>query len=161
MAQPIELKIAPRDPKKELLVLLERAPAEHAAALLDGYDLIQQMHEHGVFELARGLLGAKDKIVESAAEGANSGEAVRAMRNAVILAKTLGSIDPVLLQSFSTSIAETLGDAKSAPANPPGTFSLLGSFLRADQRRALAFASSVFGRFGARLKGLGNAGVNG
>src|SRR5450756_1075883 len=64
MAQPIELKFAPRDPKRELLERLEQAPAEHAAALLDGYDLLQELHEQGAFVLVRGMLGAKDKILE-------------------------------------------------------------------------------------------------
>ena len=37
MAQPITLQLPPRDPKRELVERLEQAPAEHAAALLDGY----------------------------------------------------------------------------------------------------------------------------
>ena len=53
MAQPIALKLPPRDPKQELISRLEEAPAEHAAALLDGYELLQKLHEHGVFEIGR------------------------------------------------------------------------------------------------------------
>src|SRR5271156_3936349 len=101
MAQPIVLKIPPRDPKQELLARLEQAPAEHAAALLDSYELLQQLHEHGVFTLVRGVLGATDKLVEATSEGANSTEAIRAMRNAIILGKLLGSIDPEFLLAIS------------------------------------------------------------
>lgn len=109
MAQPITLQLPPRDPKRELVERLEQAPAEHAAALLDGYELLQQLYEHGVFTLIRGGLGATDKLVDAASSGANSTEAIRAIRNAIILSKMLGSIDPDFLQGVSTAVGETFG----------------------------------------------------
>ena len=152
MAQPIPLKLPPRDPKQELLAKLEQAPAEHAAALLDGYELLQALHEHGVFSLARGALGATDKLVEAASAGANSAESIRAMRNAIILAKMLGSIDPALLQGVATAVGETLGDVKSVPVEPPGLFSLLAGFTGADQRRGLALFERLLRKIGARMR---------
>lgn len=151
MAQPIPLQISPRDPRRELLAKLEQAPAEHAAALLDGYELLQQLHEHGVFTLARGVLGAKDKLVEAASAGADSTESIRAMRNAIILAKMLGSIDPELLQSLSNAVSESFGDVKSIPTKPPGFFSLLAGFTSSDHRRGLALLVRFFQKLGARL----------
>jgi uncharacterized protein YjgD (DUF1641 family) len=154
MAQPIPLTLQPRDPKQELIARLEQAPAEHAAALLDGYGLLQQMHEQGVFALMRGALGAKDKLVEAASEGANSTEAIRAMRNALILAKMLGSIDPELLQRISTSVGETFGDSKSLEKKPPGLFAIMTSLVDRDHRRGLSLISSI-------LKGLGPGSTSG
>ncbi len=148
MAQPIPLKLPPRDPKKELLEKLEQAPVEHAAALLDSYELLEQLHQHGVFSIARGALTATDKLVEATASGANSTEAIRAMRNAIILGKMLGSIDPELLQGISTAVGETLGDARSIPQNPPGLFALLFGFTGADHRRGLALVLNLFRRIG-------------
>jgi uncharacterized protein YjgD (DUF1641 family) len=152
MAQPIPLKIAPRDPKQELLTRLEQAPAEYAAALLDSYELLQELHEKGIFTVVRGVLGAGEKLVETAAAGANSTEAIRAMRNAIILAKMLGSIDPEFLQGVSTAVGETLGDAKRVPEKPPGLFSLLLGFASPDHRRGLALVERLFGKIGVQMK---------
>lgn len=151
MAQPIPLKLAPRDPKQELLSRLEEAPAEYAAALLDSYELLQQLHEHGVFTLVRGALGATDKLVEAASAGANSTEAIRAMRNAIILGKMLGAIDPEFLQGVSTAVGETLGDAKQVPARPPGIFSLLLGFTGREHRRGLALVERLVKNLGAQM----------
>jgi uncharacterized protein YjgD (DUF1641 family) len=151
MAQPISLKLAPRDPKQELLARLEQAPAEHAAALLDSYELLQELHEHGVFTLVRGALGATDKLVEAATAGANSEESIRAIRNAMILAKMLGSIDPEFLQGISNAVGETLGNAKRIPEKPPGLFSLLIGFTSSDHRRGLALVERLFGKIGKHM----------
>jgi len=156
MAQPIPLTLQPRDPKQELIARLEQAPAEHAAALLDGYELLQQLHEHGVFALMRGALGAKDKLVEAASEGANSTEAIRAMRNALILGRMLGSIDPDLLQRLSTSVSETFGDARSLQKKPPGLFALMTGLADRDHRRGLSLISGILEKLGSGL----NSGTN-
>jgi len=152
MAQPISLKIAPRDPKQELLTRLEQAPAEYAAALLDSYELLQELHEKGIFTIARGVLGAGEKLVETASAGANSTEAIRAMRNAIILAKMLGAIDPEFLEGVSTAVGQTLGDAKRVPEKPPGLFSLLFGFASPDHRRGLALVERLFGKIGMQMK---------
>ncbi len=152
MAQPISLKLPPRDPRQELLARLEEAPAEHAAALLDGYELLQQLHEHGVFALIRGALGATDKVVEAASAGANSTEAIRAMRNGIILAKLLGSIDPEIMLAISNSVGDTFGNRRAVPENPPGIFKLLSGFASPDHRRGLSIVSGFLKNLGSRLK---------
>jgi len=157
MAQPISLKLPPRDPRQELLARLEEAPAEHAAALLDGYELLQELHEHGVFALIRGALGATDKVVEAASAGANSTEAIRAMRNGIILAKLLGSIDPEVMLAVSGSVGDTFGNVKSVPENPPGTFKLLSGFAGPDHRRGLSLISRFLENLGSRLKSGGSS----
>jgi len=76
MAQPIPLSLPARDPRAELRSRLENAPVEHAEALLDSYELLQQLHEHGVFQLVSGVLGASEvRGVDSChAERNHSGE---------------------------------------------------------------------------------------
>jgi uncharacterized protein YjgD (DUF1641 family) len=102
MAQPIALEIPPRDARRELLTRLENAPAEHAEALLDSWELLQKLHEARVFEVLRGVLSAGDKVVESAVGATETPEAIRALRNAMILGKMLGSINPELMQCYAT-----------------------------------------------------------
>ena len=152
MAQPIALKLPPRDPKQELLTRLDEAPAEHAAALLDAYELLQLLHEHGVFTLVRGALGATGKLVETAAAGANSTESIRAIRNAIILTKMLASIDPVVLEGTCVAVGETFGNAKSTPAEPPSLFSLAVGFGSRDLRRGLGLINTFLKRLAYQLK---------
>lgn len=152
MAQPIALEMPPRDPKRELLARLEQAPAEHAAALLDGYELLQSMHEHGIFITIRGLLGAGDKLTEAVSEKANTEQAIRAMRNAILLTEMLGSIDPELLQGTCVAVSQTLGDVRKVSHEPPSLLSLLGSFLSRDLRRGLGLVSTLLGNLAYQLK---------
>src|SRR6267154_1635214 len=63
MAQPIPLNVPARDPRAELQTRLENAPLRHAAALLDAYEVLQGLHDRGVFELLRGAFGSSDKVL--------------------------------------------------------------------------------------------------
>ena len=42
MARPISLELPPRDPRQELRKRLDEAPIEHAEALLDSWELLQE-----------------------------------------------------------------------------------------------------------------------
>jgi len=86
MAQPIPLDLPPRDPRKELLDRLENAPEQHAEALLDAYELLEQLRQAGILQLLRGTLSAGDEILERAASAARSPQGTRALRNLLILA---------------------------------------------------------------------------
>src|ERR1700684_1208572 len=108
MARPIPLELPPRDPREELRKRLDQAPLAHAEALLDSYELLQQLHDHGVFELLRGGFSASDKLIETSVDAAKSDESVRAIRNAIILGKVLGAINPDVLRCVATAATETL-----------------------------------------------------
>ena len=157
MAQPIPLKLPPRDPRAELLGRLENAPVEHAEALLDSYELLQQLHEHGVLQLLRGVLGASDKLVETAVEAAKSEESIRAMRNAIILAKMLGSIDPKVLEGIAVAARQTLGSDKKADSEPPGLFSLFSQFRHRELRRSIALINRFLETLGIQLGARGDS----
>ena len=90
--------------------------------MLDSYELLQQLHEHGVFELLRGALGASDKLIETAVDATKSDESIRAIRNVIILGKTLGSINPEVLQCVALAASETLGCYERPMIEPPGPF---------------------------------------
>jgi uncharacterized protein YjgD (DUF1641 family) len=158
MARPIPLEIPPRDPRKELLTRLENAPQEHAEALLDAYELLQELHDHRVFEVVRGALGASDKLAENATRAAESPQSVAALRNLIIIAKTLGSMNPDLVQCVATAATETLGSEKKPVIEPPGLVSLLGQFRRKELRRSIALINQFLETLGNQLKLKGSAG---
>ena len=79
MATPIPLDLPPRDPRAELQTRLQNAPMEHAEALLSAYEVLQGMHDRGVFDLLRGALGSSDKVTEILLETAKSPEAIRGL----------------------------------------------------------------------------------
>ncbi len=152
MARPIPLEIAPRDARKELLERLEKAPAEHAEALLDSYELIQQLHDAGVFETLRGVLSAGDRVVEAAVSATQTPEAIHALRNAIIFGKMMGSINPELMQCIATATSETLGSERKPVIEPPGLLSLLGQFRRKELRRSVALINWFLESLGNQLK---------
>ncbi|MGA2536783.1 MAG: hypothetical protein ABSF53_12250 [Terracidiphilus sp.] len=159
MARPISLELPHRDPREELCNRLEGAPIEHAEALLDSYELLQQLHDKGVFQLLRGALGAGDKMVESAVETARSDESIRALRNAIIIAKMLGSINPDLLQGVAVAVEETLGSFRKPVIEPPGLFSLLSQFRHKELRRSVALVNRFLETLGIEIKRRGSADI--
>jgi uncharacterized protein YjgD (DUF1641 family) len=152
MARPILLDLPPRDPREELRERLQQAPVAHAEALLDSYELLQQLHDHGVFELLRGGFSASDKLIETAVDAAKSDESVRAIRNAIILGKMLASINPEVLQGVAVAVGETLGGAQKPTTEPLGLFSLLNRFRRKEVRRSIALITLFLERLGTQFK---------
>jgi uncharacterized protein YjgD (DUF1641 family) len=152
MARPISLELPPRDPREELHARLDKAPVTHAAALLDLYELLQQLHDHQIFELLRGALGASDKLVETAVDATKSDESIRAIRNVLILGKTLGAINPEVLQCVAIAASETLGCYDQPVIEPPGLFSLLGQFRHKELRRSIAFINRFLEKLGTQIK---------
>jgi uncharacterized protein YjgD (DUF1641 family) len=146
------LELPPRDPREELRKRLEEAPVEHAEALLDSYKLLETLHEHGVFELLRGALGASDKLIEAAVNAARSDEAIRAIRNAIILGKILGAISPDVLQSVAAAVSETLGCYEKPIIEPPGLFSLIAQFSHNELRRSMALLNKFLESLGNQIK---------
>lgn len=152
MARPIALELPPRDPRDELRKRLDQAPVEHAEALLDSYDLLEKLHQHGLLELMRGALGASDKLIETAVDATKSDESVRAIRNAIILGKILGAINPDVLQGVAVAIEETLGCYQKPIIEPPGLFSLLSQFRHKELRRSMALINKFLESLGNQIK---------
>ena len=74
------MDLPPRDPRAVLFARLEKAPEEHAEALLSALDVLQGLHDRGVLELFRGALGSSDKVLEIAVDVAKSPESIRNIR---------------------------------------------------------------------------------
>jgi uncharacterized protein YjgD (DUF1641 family) len=148
MAKPIPLQLPPRDPREELRSRLDRAPLEHAEALLAGYEVLQGLYDEGVLDLLRGLLGSGGKMLETATDAARAPESVRLIRNLVILAKTLGEIDPDLLDGFALALPEAMQQAKAQGEEPPGFLAILNKFRSKDLRRGLVAVNSLLEAWG-------------
>jgi hypothetical protein len=69
----------------------------------------KQLHNLGAFEALRGALSSSDKLIEITVDAAKSDASVRAVRNAIILGKMLGSINPEALREVAIGAGEPLG----------------------------------------------------
>lgn len=152
MARPISFELPPRDARAELRKRIEEAPVEYAEALLDSYELLQQLHDKGMFQLLRGALGASDKLIETAVDAAKSDEAIRAIRNSIILGKVLASINPDVLQGVAVAVSETLGCYEKPIIEPPGLLSLLNQFRHKELRRSMALLNKFLEALGNQIK---------
>ena len=151
MARPIPFEMPRRDPREELQSRLENAPAEHAEAVLAAYEVLQGLHDRGVLDLLRGALGAGDKVLEQVVAAAKTPGAIRAMRNLLLLARTLGEIEPELLSDLTRAVPKALVQANEEESRPPGLLKLIGTFWNRDFRRGLAAFNDLLAVFGRHL----------
>jgi uncharacterized protein YjgD (DUF1641 family) len=139
MAVPIALTIPRRDPRAELQDRLAQAPVEHAEALLAAYAVLQGLHDRGILEGARGLLGSSDQVMEILVDAAKTPEAIRGTRNFIILTKLMAALDPVMLEGLAAAIPTAVAQGR-AP-EPLGFWALLRKLLSKDSRRAISVAA--------------------
>jgi uncharacterized protein YjgD (DUF1641 family) len=151
MAQPIPLELPERDPRAALQTRLQNAPAEHAEALLAVYEVLQALHNRGVFDLLRGAIVSGDKVAEIVVDTVNKPEFIVGIRNVMTLTKILGSVEPELLEGFARSLPEAIAYTKAHEAKPPGVLGVLVQFGRRDFRRGLILVNSLLESFGRNL----------
>jgi uncharacterized protein YjgD (DUF1641 family) len=151
MAQPIPLNLPARDARAELEARLQNAPTEHAEALLAAYEVLQGLHDRGVFELLRGALGSSDKVIEIIVEAAKTPESIRGIRNAIILGKILGAIEPEVIEGFAQALPEAITFTQAHSSKPPGLWSTMKSFRSKDFRRGLLLVNSLLEAVGRNV----------
>jgi uncharacterized protein YjgD (DUF1641 family) len=149
MARPIPLEMTKHDPREELRSRLEQAPVEHAAAVLAGLEVLQGIHDQGVLELLRGMLDGGSKVLEIVVEATKTPEAIRGIRNLLIMTKIIGAIDPEILKKFAESVPDALaGAAKAQEKEPPGFGEILRILRSRNLRRGLAVMNSALEALG-------------
>jgi len=148
MAKPVPLHLPPRDPREELRLRLERAPLEHADALLATYEVLQGLHDSGVLEALRGLLGSGGKVLEGVVDAARTPESVRAVRNLVVVFKVLGEIDPDVFDGFALALPEAMHHAREQGKEPPSLLAILNKFRSRDLRRGLVAINALLEAWG-------------
>jgi len=151
MAEPIPLTLPARDPRAELQARLQNAPLDHAEALLSAYEILQGLHDRGVFEVLRGALGSSDKVLELLVEAARSQESIRGIRNFLVLTRTLGAMEPALVEGFARSLPEAIALTKAYHDKPPGFWGILKQFRNPNFRRGLVLVNSMLEAFGRNL----------
>jgi len=152
MAKPIELmpKVnAAQGAREELKRRIDAAPVEHADAVLDAYELLQQLHDSGTLDVLRGLLGAGDQVVRHVVALAIKPESVSVLRNLLVLTNLLGAISPDKLESVLGGVPVAL--AQQPAENPPSLLALLRRFSSVESRRALNVAATVLESVGKGL----------
>jgi uncharacterized protein YjgD (DUF1641 family) len=150
MALPIRLESLSRDAHEEAR-RLDEAPVEHAEALLAAYNLLQELHDRGLLDILRGALHSSDFILDSVVETAKTPEAIRIVRNLILLSKVFANIEPGLLDRIAGSVPEGLAQISSKKTDAPGLFSLLQRSNNPDCRRGIAFTAGLLESLGKRL----------
>lgn len=151
MARPITLTAPVRDPRLELAEKLREAPLEHAEALLEALELLQQLHNREILSNARDLIAAGDTLAAHGAGVLETPESASALRNAVILGKMFAAIDPRVLHGFAQAMTETKAATESTE-EPPSLLSLLGQFRQKEVRRSISLLSRFLAALGTHLR---------
>jgi uncharacterized protein YjgD (DUF1641 family) len=149
MAQPILLELPRRDPREALYDRLSAAPQEHCEALLNVYDILQELQDRGVLELAKGTLGSSEKVLKILVDVANKPEMIRGIRNLMILTKMAGSLEPELLERLEQGVQEGLVEAREP--KPIGLWRLVKKLISQQSRRVLVMTACVVQSVGKHL----------
>ena len=154
MAQPIPLEIPPRNPGAEQRSRVERAPEEHAEAVLAAYELLQELHDQGVLDILRSAVAARDELLEKVVDNANTPDVIRAIRNLMFWRQVLGKIEPEWFQGIFQAIPDALATATAQRDERVGVWQLLRRAISRDSLRGLAAAVDVLESFARHLYAL-------
>ena len=158
MAKPVPAVLKPpqisneADKRAELQRKLAEAPVEHAAALLNFYELIQALHDSGTTDLLRAFLGARDAITGRVSKAMSAPEAIRTVRNLIALAQIAGSVDPRVLESLRDAVTEVAEKTRQPSGKPPGILKIMKRADSEDSLRALSATTDLLESFGRHLR---------
>ena len=151
MAKPIEFKPATVDFKADLQRRLEKAPDEHAAALLAAYDVLEAAYDEGLLDILHGMIASKDTIITTLSRFAREPEGIAGIRNLLTAAKILTALDPEVLDQVSKVMARATEEHKREQT-PPSLFQLAKRANSEDSRRGLSFMTMILSGLGRSLK---------
>jgi len=151
MAKPIAFKPTTVDAKADLLRRLEKAPDEHAAALLAAYDVLEAAYDKGLLDILHGMIASKDKIITTFSRYASQPEGIAGIRNLLTATKILTELDPRVLDQISDVMAKATEQHKREQ-KPPSFAQLARRATGRDSRRALSFLTMILSGFGKSLK---------
>src|SRR6202162_2319173 len=135
MAEPISL-LPPHQNGAGADRHLRDAPHQHADAILSALELLQLLHDRGVLDLRRGMVGAGDQLVGTLTAAVDTPESLRAIRNFILLTKFFGSIPPDILNSLVNAAVQGADREKARRA--PGMLHLLRRLRSENSRHAIA-----------------------
>ena len=147
MAQPIPLTLTPKGP--DPAERLEDALDKHTDAIVSALELLQLLHDRGVLDLLRGLVGAGDQLVGILTAAAGTPESLRGMRNFILLTKFFASIPPDVLNSLVRAASE--GAEREKAQRAPGALQLLRRAGSENSRHAIAVTLDLLESVGKAL----------
>lgn len=155
MAKQITFKPKSYDPAIDVQAKLQRAPTEHAAAILSLYELLQEAENHGVLDLLRGSLHAGDEITSKLAEYANTPLGITAIRNLLVLGKVLGTLDPEVLNRGVDDLTVNLDrEMDGYGKRPPSAWGTMKRAFSGDALRGLSLMVTILASVGKTLNGI-------
>src|ERR1700682_5385735 len=122
MAQPISSR-PPQQNGAGVDRRLREAPQRHADAILSALELLQLLHDRGVLELLRGVVGAGDQLIDTLTAAVDNPESLRGIRNFLLLTKFFASIPPDVLSSLVETVSA--GAEREKAHKAPGLLHLL------------------------------------
>ena len=152
MAKPIAFKPVAVNFKADLQRRLEKAPEEHAAALLAAYDVLEAAYDEGLLDILHGMIASKDTIITTLSRFASQPEGIAGIRNLLTAAKILTELDPEVLDHVSKAMASATEEHKREQ-KPPSLFQLAKRASSEDSRRGLSFMTLILSSLGRTLKG--------
>jgi uncharacterized protein YjgD (DUF1641 family) len=148
MAQPISL-VPPHQNGAATARQLHEAPHQHADAIVSALELLQVLHDRGVLDLMRGMVGAGDQLVGALTAAVDTPESLRAIRNFILLTKFFGSIPPDILNSLVQAALQGANREKASRA--PGMLHLLRRLGSENSRHAIAVTLDLLESVGKGL----------
>jgi uncharacterized protein YjgD (DUF1641 family) len=147
MAQPIPLKLTPKgaDPAERL----EDALHKHTDAIVSALELLQLLHDRGVLDLLRGLVGAGDQLAGILTAAAGAPDSLHGIRNFILLTKFFASIPPDVLDGLVRAASE--GAEREKAQRAPGVLQLLRRAGSEDSRHAIAVTLDLLESVGKAL----------
>jgi uncharacterized protein YjgD (DUF1641 family) len=128
---------------------LEAALDKHTDAILSALELLQLLHDRGVLDLLRGLVGAGDQLAGILTAAAGTPESLRGMRNFILLTKFFASIPPDVLNSLVRTATE--GAEREKDKRAPGMLQLLRRAGSENSRHAVAVTLDLLESVGKAL----------
>jgi uncharacterized protein YjgD (DUF1641 family) len=90
-------------------------------------------------------------VIEIIAEAAKTPESIRGIRNILILAKILGTMEPEFVEGCARSLPEAIAFTNAHESKPPGVWGVMSKFGNKDFRRGLLLVTSMLEAFGRNL----------
>src|ERR1039457_1901880 len=146
MAKPIPLTLTPKGADADRLA---HALDKHTDAIVSALELLQVLHDRGVLDLLRGLVGAGDQLGGILTAAAGTPESLRGMRNFILLTKFFASIPPDVLNGLVRAASEGAECEKAQRA--PGVLQLLRRVASENSRHAIAVTLDLLESVGKAL----------
>jgi uncharacterized protein YjgD (DUF1641 family) len=159
MAKPLAFKPNTVDFKADLQRRLEKAPDEHAAALLAAYDVLEAAYDEGLLDILHGLIASKDTIITTLARYAGQPEGIAGIRNLLTAAKILAELNPEVLDHASRAMSSAT-EEHQREQTPPSLWQIFQRANSEDGRRGLSFLTLLLSGFGKSLKGDGQSNLH-